>query len=92
MDNFPKRIFLNVGFEIEDVHGTKVSYTDLSDVTWSSDRIYGADEEYINKTIAVKFLNRRKKHVDEEIELAPKKNKAALEAVKKELETLLKYL
>ena len=45
MDNIPKRIFLQVG----DLEGDIEEFDELRDVTWSADRIYDTDIEYILK-------------------------------------------
>ena len=45
MNNIPKRIFLHVG----DLEDSNIDFAELSDVTWSADRIYDTDIEYILK-------------------------------------------
>ena len=45
MNNPPKRIFLQVG-ELED---SNIDFAELRDVTWSAERIYDTDIEYILK-------------------------------------------
>ena len=47
MKNIPKRIFLNLG-DIQDL-GVK-DFKELSDVTWSEDRVFDSDIEYIRVT------------------------------------------
>lgn len=49
MKNIPKRIFLNVG----DLEDSNIDFAELRDVTWSDDRIYDTDIEYILKTVNV---------------------------------------
>ena len=45
MNNIPKRIFLNVG----DLEDSNIDFAELRDVTWSAERIYDTDVEYILK-------------------------------------------
>ena len=45
MNNIPKRIFLQVG----DLEGDIEEFDGLYEVTWSADRIYKTDIEYILK-------------------------------------------
>lgn len=45
MNNVPKRIFLQVG----DLEDSNIDFAELHDVTWSADRIYKTDIEYILK-------------------------------------------
>ena len=45
MKNIPKKIFLQVG----DLEDDNVEFSELSDVTWSAERIYKTDVEYILK-------------------------------------------
>ena len=47
MKNIPKRIFLNLG-DIEDL-GVK-DFKELSDITWSEDRVFDSDIEYVRVT------------------------------------------
>nr|DAT13029.1 MAG TPA: hypothetical protein [Caudoviricetes sp.] len=47
MKNIPKRIFLNLG-DIEDL-GVK-DFKELSDITWSEERVFDSDIEYIRVT------------------------------------------
>ena len=50
MDNIPKRIFLHVG-ELDD---NNIDFAELGDVTWSAERIYKTDIEYILKPAKAK--------------------------------------
>ena len=50
MKNLPKRIFLQVG----DLEGSNIDFAELGDVTWSADRIFGTDIEYILKPAKAK--------------------------------------
>lgn len=50
MKNIPKRIFLQVG-ELED---NNIDFAELRDVTWSAERIYKTDIEYIIKPTKAK--------------------------------------
>lgn len=50
MNNIPKRIFLQVGEE-ED---SNIDFAELRDVTWSAERIYKNDVEYILKPTKAK--------------------------------------
>ena len=43
MNNPPKRIFLQVG----DLEDSNIDFAELRDVTWSAERIYKTDIEYI---------------------------------------------
>lgn len=45
MNNLPKRIFLQVG----DLEDSNIDFAELRDVTWSAERIYDTDVEYILK-------------------------------------------
>ena len=45
MNNPPKRIFLQVG----DLEDSNIDFAELRDVTWSAERIYDTDIEYILK-------------------------------------------
>ena len=45
MNNIPKRIFLHVG----DLDDSNIDFDELRDVTWSAERIYKNDVEYILK-------------------------------------------
>ena len=45
MKNIPKRIFLQVG----DLEDSNIDFAELRDVTWSAERIYDTDIEYILK-------------------------------------------
>lgn len=45
MNNLPKRIFLQVG----DLEDSNIEFSELHEVTWSADRIYDTDIEYIIK-------------------------------------------
>ena len=45
MNNLPKIIFLQVG----DLEDSNIDFDGLRDVTWSADRIYDTDVEYILK-------------------------------------------
>ena len=45
MNNIPRRIFLQVG----DLEDSNIDFAELRDVTWSADRIYDTDIEYILK-------------------------------------------
>lgn len=45
MNNIPKRIFLQVG----DLEDSNIDFSELRDVTWSAERIYKTDVEYILK-------------------------------------------
>ena len=47
MKNIPKRIFLNLG-EIE--HSGVKDFNELSDITWSEERVFDSDIEYIRVT------------------------------------------
>lgn len=50
MKNIPKKIFLQVG----DLEDDNVDFSELSDVTWSADRVYKNDIEYILKPTKAK--------------------------------------
>ena len=50
MNNIPKRIFLQVG-NLED---SNIDFAELRDVTWSAERIYDTDIEYILKPAKAK--------------------------------------
>ena len=50
MNNPPKRIFLHVG----DLEDSNIDFAELHDVTWSADRIYKNDIEYILKPAKAK--------------------------------------
>ena len=50
MNNIPKRIFLQVG----DLEDKNIDFDELRDVTWSADRIYDTDIEYILKPAKAK--------------------------------------
>ena len=50
MKNIPKKIFLQVG----DLEDDNVEFSELSDVTWSAERIYKNDIEYILKPAKAK--------------------------------------
>lgn len=50
MKNIPKRIFLNVG----DLEDSNIDFAELRDVTWSAERIYETDIEYIIKPAKAK--------------------------------------
>ena len=50
MNNIPKRIFLQVG-NLED---SNIDFAELRDVTWSAERIYKTDIEYILKPAKAK--------------------------------------
>lgn len=43
MNNIPKRIYLQVG----DLEDSNIDFAELRDVTWSAERIYDTDIEYI---------------------------------------------
>lgn len=44
MKNIPKRIFLNLG----DIKGLGIKdFNELSDITWSEERVFDSDIEYI---------------------------------------------
>lgn len=47
MKNIPKRIFLNLG-EIE--HSEVKDFKELSEITWSEERVFDSDIEYIRVT------------------------------------------
>jgi hypothetical protein len=47
MKNISKRIFLNLG-KIE--HSGVKDFKELSDITWSEDRVFDSDIEYIRVT------------------------------------------
>lgn len=47
MKNIPQRIFLNLG-EIE--HSGVKDFKELSEITWSEDRVFDSDIEYIRVT------------------------------------------
>lgn len=47
MKNIPKRIFLNLG-EIE--HSGVKDFKELSEITWSEERVFDSDIEYIRVT------------------------------------------
>lgn len=50
MNNPPKRIFLQVG----DLEDSNIDFAELRDVTWSAERIYKTDIEYIIKPAKAK--------------------------------------
>ena len=50
MNNIPKRIFLQVG----DLEDSNIDFAELRDVTWSAERIYKTDIEYIIKPAKAK--------------------------------------
>lgn len=50
MNDIPKRIFLNVG----DLDDSNIGFDELRDVTWSAERIYKTDIEYIIKPAKAK--------------------------------------
>lgn len=50
MNNPPKRIFLQVG----DLEDNNIDFAELRDVTWSAERIYDTDIEYIIKPTKAK--------------------------------------
>ena len=50
MDNIPKSIFLQVG----DLEDSNIDFAELRDVTWSAERIYDTDIEYILKPAKAK--------------------------------------
>ena len=50
MNNPPKRIFLQVG----DLEDSNIDFAELRDVTWSAERIYKNDVEYILKPAKAK--------------------------------------
>lgn len=50
MKNIPKKIFLQVG----DLEDDNVEFSELSDVTWSADRVFKNDIEYILKPAKAK--------------------------------------
>ena len=50
MNNLPKIIFLQVG----DLEDSNIDFDGLRDVTWSADRIYDTDVEYILKPAKAK--------------------------------------
>lgn len=61
MNNIPKRIFLQVGEE-ED---SNIDFAELRDVTWSAERIYDTDVEYIlNPAKAKKSVNQMAKEAN----------------------------
>ena len=50
MKNIPKRIVL----QVSDLEDDNVEFSELSDVTWSADRVYKNDIEYILKPAKAK--------------------------------------
>ena len=62
MNNIPKRISLQVG----DLEDSNIDFAELRDVTWSADRIYDTDVEYILKPAkAKKSVNQMAKEANE---------------------------
>ncbi len=59
MQNIPNKIFLNIGTDEKDL-----DFNILSEVTWSNDRIFDSDLEYISSV----FILRRIKELEKEIE------------------------
>lgn len=43
MKNIPKRIYLNIGDNVPD----DADFRDLSEVTWSEERMFDSDIEYV---------------------------------------------
>lgn len=59
MENIPNKIFLNIGTDEEDL-----DFNSLSEVTWSNDRIFDSDLEFISSV----FILRRIEELEKEIE------------------------
>lgn len=57
--NTPNKIFLNIGTDEKDL-----DFNTLAQVTWSSERIFDSDLEYISSV----FILRRIKELEKEIE------------------------
>ena len=45
MENIPKKIYLNFGFDKDEVD-SNADFNDMTDVTWSTERINDADIAY----------------------------------------------
>lgn len=48
MKNIPKRIYLQIG-DLTDKDDRKIDFNELSDVCWSSEKIFSTDIEFIRK-------------------------------------------
>lgn len=53
MKNIPKRIYLQIG-DLTDKDDSNIDFNELSDVCWSSEKIFSTDIEYIRKPNAAR--------------------------------------
>lgn len=61
MKNAPEKIYLNTGYE----EGEDVDFSELFEITWSKDKVFSGDLEYLSKEYVEQAFIRRLKKLKE---------------------------
>ena len=61
MKNTPNKIFLNIGTEEKDL-----DFNTLSEVTWSKDRVFDSDLEFISSVFILRRIEELEKEIEDE--------------------------
>lgn len=56
MKNEPKKIWLNIGHDIDKEECDELDFNDTDEVTWSCHEIYENDINYVNMSLIVEFI------------------------------------
>ena len=61
MKNTPNKIFLNIGTEEKDL-----DFNTLAQVTWSKDRVFDSDLEFISSVFILRRIEELEKEIEDE--------------------------
>ena len=61
MKNTPNKIFLNIGADEKDL-----DFNALSEVTWSKDRVFDSDLEFISSVFILRRIEELEKEIEDE--------------------------
>ena len=86
MKNTPNKIFLNIGTDEKDL-----DFNTLSEVTWSKDRVFDSDLEFISVSFLSAEIDKEIKELKKSRKMALSTRELFLKQMKKELKNLLKW-
>ena len=81
----PNKIFLNIGTDEKDL-----DFNTLAQVTWSKDRVFDSDLEFISVSFLSAEINKELKGLRNSPKMALSTREVFLKQMKKELKNLLK--
>ena len=85
MKNTPNKIFLNIGTDEKDL-----DFNTLSEVTWSKDRVFDSDLEFISFSFLSAEIDKELEGLRNSPKMALSTREVFLKQMKKELKNLLK--